>query len=87
MYAQSAHSSTDRNLPIKSIRFERNDNIGSVVLASSPYNGLDVRFASCLEEVVHEASERDVSVLVVRVEGPNFSRGGEVREWQGKDAK
>jgi len=70
---------------MKSIRFERNGNVGNIVLANPPYNRLDTRFAQCLEEAVREASEADIRVLVVRAEGPNFSLGGEVREWPGKD--
>jgi enoyl-CoA hydratase/carnithine racemase len=34
---------------------------------------------------VHEASESDIRVLLVKAEGPNFSLGGEVREWPGRD--
>ncbi|MGQ7932561.1 enoyl-CoA hydratase/isomerase family protein [Paraburkholderia sediminicola] len=71
---------------MKSIRFEREGRIGTIVLANPPYNRLDVRFAHWLDEAVHEASESDIRVLVVRAEGPNFSLGGEVREWPGKDA-
>ncbi|MCX4163631.1 MULTISPECIES: enoyl-CoA hydratase/isomerase family protein [Paraburkholderia] len=71
---------------MKSIRFERDGSVGTIVLANPPYNRLDVRFAHWLEEAVHEASESDIRVLVVRAEGPNFSLGGEVREWPGKDA-
>ena len=71
---------------MKSIRFERNNGIGSIVLANPPFNRLDTRFAQCLEEAVREASQSDIRVLVVRAEGPNFSLGGEVREWPGKDA-
>ncbi|RDK11856.1 enoyl-CoA hydratase/isomerase family protein [Cupriavidus lacunae] len=70
---------------MKSIRFECNGSVGNIVLANPPYNRLDTRFAQCLEEAVHEASEADIRVLVVRAEGPNFSLGGEVREWPGKD--
>ncbi|WP_341315398.1 enoyl-CoA hydratase/isomerase family protein [Paraburkholderia sp. IMGN_8] len=70
---------------MKSIRFERDEKVGNIVLANPPYNRLDVRFAQCLREAVHEASESDIRVLVVRGEGPNFSLGGEVREWPGKD--
>ncbi|MGU7774626.1 enoyl-CoA hydratase/isomerase family protein [Burkholderia sp. MR1-5-21] len=70
---------------MKSIRFERNDKVGSIVLANPPYNRLDARFAQCLQDAVREASESDIRVLVVRAEGPNFSLGGEVREWPGKD--
>ena len=70
---------------MKSIRFEREGKIGSIVLANPPYNRLDLRFARCLRDAVREASESDIRVLVVRAEGPHFSLGGEVREWPGKD--
>src|SRR6201987_392041 len=70
---------------MKSIRFERNGNVGNIVLANPPYNRLDTRFAQCLEAAVREAREADIRALVVRAEGPNFSLGGEVREWPGKD--
>src|SRR5258707_346369 len=70
---------------MKSIRFERDGKVGHIVLANPPYNRLDARFAESLREAVHEASESDIRVLVVRAEGPNFSLGGEVREWPGKD--
>ncbi|MFD1560259.1 enoyl-CoA hydratase/isomerase family protein [Paraburkholderia silviterrae] len=70
---------------MKSIRFERDGKVGSIVLANPPYNRLDLEFARCLRDAVHEASESDIRVLVVRAEGPNFSLGGEVREWPGKD--
>lgn len=70
---------------MKSIRFERDGMVGSIVLANPPYNRLDLRFAECLREAVHEASESAIRVLVIRAEGPHFSLGGEVREWPGKD--
>src|SRR5580698_6941226 len=70
---------------MKSIRFERDGKVGNIVLANPPYNRLDARFAECLRQAVHEASESDIRVLVVRAEGPHFSLGGEVREWPGKD--
>src|ERR1700733_4651811 len=70
---------------MKSIRFERRGKEGHIVLANPPYNRLDARFSQCLREAVHEASESDIRVLVVRAEGPHFSLGGEVREWPGKD--
>ena len=70
---------------MKSIRFERDGKVGYIVLANPPYNRLDAHFAECLREAVHDASESDIRVLVVRAEGPNFSLGGEVREWPGKD--
>lgn len=67
------------------IRFERRDNIGSLVLASPPYNRIDHEYAVSLREAVHAAGESDIRVLLIRAEGPNFSMGGEVREWPGKD--
>jgi enoyl-CoA hydratase/carnithine racemase len=70
---------------MRTIRFERREGTGSIVLANPPFNRLDVRFSLALREAVHAASESDIRVLVVRAEGPNFSLGGEVREWPGKD--
>src|ERR1700688_5324599 len=67
------------------IRFEQKGTIGSIVLANPPFNRLDLRFSKALREAVHRASESGIRVLVVRAEGPNFSFGGEVREWPGKD--
>src|SRR5712675_740279 len=67
------------------IRFERRGAIGSIVLASPPYNRIDLEYAATLRESVHAASESDIRVLVVRAEGPHFSFGGEVRDWPGKD--
>src|ERR1700693_83496 len=67
------------------IRFERDGAIGNIVLANPPFNRLDLRFAEALRVAVHQASESDIRVLVVRSEGPHFSFGGEVREWPGKD--
>jgi len=70
---------------MSTIRFERREGIGSIVLANPPFNRLDLRFSSALREAVHAAGESDIRVLVVRADGPNFSLGGEVREWPGKD--
>jgi enoyl-CoA hydratase/carnithine racemase len=67
------------------IRFERRESIGSIVLASPPYNRIDSQYATTLREAVHAASVSDIRVLLIRAEGPHFSLGGEVREWPGKD--
>ena len=67
------------------IRFERDGAVGNIVLANPPFNRLDLRFSEALRSAVHQASESDIRVLVVRAEGPHFSFGGEVREWPGKD--
>ena len=55
------------------IRFERDGAVGSIVLANPPFNRLDLRFAEALRIAVHQASESDIRVLVVRSEGPHFS--------------
>jgi enoyl-CoA hydratase/carnithine racemase len=70
---------------MQTIRFERQDGIGNIVLANPPYNRLDLQFSESLRQAVHQASESDIRVLVIRAEGPHFSFGGEVREWPGKD--
>src|SRR6202045_2863846 len=67
------------------IRVEQKGAIGSIVRATPPFNRLDLRFSKALREAVHSASESAIRVLVIRAEGPNFSFGGEVREWPGKD--
>lgn len=67
------------------IRFERTGTVGSIVLANPPFNRIDERFPIALAAALKQASESDIRVLVIRAEGPNFSFGGEVREWPGKD--
>lgn len=70
---------------MKTIRFDREEAVGHIVLANPPTNYLDRRYSECLARAVHEASESNVRVVLVRAEGPNFSVGGDVREWPGKD--
>jgi enoyl-CoA hydratase/carnithine racemase len=70
---------------METIRFERENAIGRIVLTNPPANRLDLQFSECLRQAVHDASESDIRVLVVKAEGPHFSFGGEVREWPGKD--
>src|SRR5580698_200279 len=70
---------------MKTIRFERDQDVGHIVLANPPHNYLDKRFCTNLATAVHEASESDVRAVLIRAEGPHFSFGGEVREWPGKD--
>ena len=70
---------------MKSIRFERSGAIGRIVLAKPPRNLIDEAFSRNLRDAVHEASESDIRVLIVRSEGSDFSFGGDVRDWPGKD--
>jgi enoyl-CoA hydratase/carnithine racemase len=67
------------------ITFEQDAAIGSIVLANPPFNRIDSAYAANLRDAVHRASESNIRVLVIRAEGPNFSFGGDVREWPGKD--
>jgi enoyl-CoA hydratase/carnithine racemase len=39
------------------IRFERENAVGCIVLANPPFNRLDLRFSEYLREAVHDASE------------------------------
>jgi enoyl-CoA hydratase/carnithine racemase len=70
---------------MRTIRFDRVEAVGHIVLANPPHNFLDRRFCDSLATAVHEASESDVRVVLVRAEGPHFSFGGEVRDWPDKD--
>src|SRR5258707_15170178 len=70
---------------MKTIRFDREQGVGHIVLANPPHNYLDNRFCESIANAVHEASESDVRVVLVRSEGPHFSFGGEVREGPGKE--
>jgi enoyl-CoA hydratase/carnithine racemase len=70
---------------MRTIRFERDQAVGHIVLANPPHNFLDRRFCDSLAAAVHDASESDVRVVLVSAEGPHFSFGGEVRDWPGKD--
>jgi enoyl-CoA hydratase/carnithine racemase len=67
------------------IRFEQDGGIGRIILCAPPKNMLDKAFCENLRLAVHEASESDARVILVKAEGPHFSFGGEVREWPGKD--
>ena len=67
------------------VRFERQGNVGHIVLANPPQNLVNTRFADCLRDAVHEASDSDIRALLVRAEGPNFSVGGDVLDFIDKD--
>ena len=70
---------------MKTVRFDRQGNVGRIVLANPPFNRIDSAYAVNLRDAVHQASEADIRALLVVAEGPHFSFGGEVREWPGKD--
>ena len=68
------------------IRFERQKSIGHIVLANPPDNLLNIRFSECLQEAVHAAGDSDIRVLLIRAEGENFSRGGDILDFITRDA-
>lgn len=70
---------------MRTIRYEQDGAVGRIVLCAPPGNMLDKAFSENLRLAVHDASESDARVVLVKAEGPNFSFGGEVREWPGKD--
>ena len=67
------------------IRYEQGGSVGRIILCAPPRNMLGKAFSESLRHAVHAASESDARVVLVKAEGPNFSFGGEVREWPGKD--
>src|SRR5450631_2700785 len=76
---------TDKETTMKVVRFERQDNVGHIVLSNPPQNLVNTRFADCLRDAVHEASDSDIRALLIRAEGPNFSVGGDVLDFIDKD--
>ena len=70
---------------MNAIRFEQKGKVGHIVLCAPPANMLSKAFSEDLTTAVHQASESDSRVVLIRAEGPNFSLGGEVREWPGRD--
>src|SRR5882672_1061433 len=69
----------------KTVRFERHEGVGLIVLANPPKNLIATQFSDCLREAVHQASDSDIRALLVRAEGPNFSHGGDVLDFIDRD--
>ena len=66
------------------VRFERDGNLGRIVLSSPPHNFVSDEYNSDLVCAVREAGESEIRALLIEAEGPNFSRGGAAHEWPGK---
>ena len=66
---------------MKSIYFERRQNVGHIVLANPPANLIAADFADSLESAVREASKADIRSLLIRAEGADFSKGGDVLDF------
>jgi enoyl-CoA hydratase/carnithine racemase len=69
----------------ETVRFERREGLGQIVLANPPKNLIATHFSDCLREAVHQASDSDIRALLVRAEGPNFSQGGDILDFIDKD--
>ncbi|NPT61226.1 enoyl-CoA hydratase/isomerase family protein [Paraburkholderia elongata] len=63
------------------VYFERRQKVGHIVLADPPSNLVTFDFADGLENALREASKSDIRSLLIRAEGPNFSKGGDVQEF------
>ncbi|MGV2290430.1 enoyl-CoA hydratase/isomerase family protein [Trinickia sp. YCB016] len=70
---------------MSSIYFERREKVGHIVLANPPLNLIAADFADALESAVREASKTDIRSLLIRAEGPNFSKGGDVLDFIDKE--
>jgi enoyl-CoA hydratase/carnithine racemase len=71
-------------MSVSTVRFELEDSLGRIVLASPPFNFVSAQFNSDLIAAVHDAADSDIHALLIHAEGPNFSVGGAVHEWPGK---
>src|ERR1700704_1012048 len=65
----------------KTVRFERQKELGHIVLDNPPKNLIATHFSDCLREAVHHASDSDIRALLIRAEGPNFSQGGDILDF------
>ncbi|RXV65719.1 enoyl-CoA hydratase/isomerase family protein [Burkholderia stabilis] len=70
---------------MKSVRFERHDSVGHIVLGNPPLNLIATAFSEHLSDAIHEASEANIRALLVRAEGPNFSQGGDILDFIDKE--
>jgi enoyl-CoA hydratase/carnithine racemase len=70
---------------MKSVRFERHEAVGHIVLGNPPLNLIATEFSNRLDEAIREASESPIRALLVRAEGPNFSQGGDILDFIDKE--
>jgi len=77
-----ADPATDRP-PDATVRFERRDAVGAVVLASPPLNLFGEAVLDDLEAALTEARAAPIRALVVRAEGRVFTGGVDVRIFDG----
>jgi enoyl-CoA hydratase/carnithine racemase len=70
---------------VQTVRFERHEGLGQIVLTNPPRNLISTQFSEHLRAAVHQASDSDIRALLVRAEGPNFSHGGDILDFIDKD--
>jgi enoyl-CoA hydratase/carnithine racemase len=68
-----------------SVRFERHESVGHIVLGNPPLNLIATEFSDRLREAIHLASDSTIRALLIRAEGPNFSQGGDILDFIDKE--
>lgn len=66
------------------VRFERVNALGRIVLTDPPFNFVGAQYTGDLTQAVHDAADSDIRALLIESEGPNFSVGGAAHEWPDK---
>ena len=65
--------------------FQRNDQLGEIVIDSPPLNFFSGELLADLRAAVNEAADSDIRALLLRAEGSDFSAGAEVTVFIGLD--
>ncbi len=65
--------------------FQRNDQLGEIVIDSPPLNLFSGELLADLRAAVNEAADSDIRALLLRAEGSDFSAGAEVTVFIGLD--
>jgi enoyl-CoA hydratase/carnithine racemase len=67
------------------VAFQRNDQLGEIVIDSPPLNLFSADLLADLRAAVDEAAESDIRALLLRAEGDDFSAGADVSVFIGLD--
>jgi enoyl-CoA hydratase/carnithine racemase len=65
--------------------FQRNDQLGEIVIDSPPLNLFSEQLLADLRAAVNEAADTDIRALLLGAEGSDFSAGAEVSVFIGLD--
>lgn len=71
---------------MQSVKYERSGDVGHVILSNPPHNLLNVEVCEELRAAVVAATSQDIRALLLRAEGPNFTKGGDVAVLAGLSA-